>query len=142
MTPRSSNARWPRSGSARTRPGPVAVDDPADPRLAPYTAMRERDLVGRAGRFIVEGEVTLRVMLSTRARFGLESVLLAPERVLFPCPTSLTILERCDGARTLESIVSELAAEFEAPRDDIARDVDAMLGELAEKDFLQVDVGA
>jgi len=69
-------------------------------------------------------------------------VLLAPERVLFPCPTSLTILERCDGARTLESIVSELAAEFEAPRDDIARDVDAMLGELAEKDFLQVDVGA
>ncbi|MCJ2035857.1 TrmH family RNA methyltransferase [Methylobacterium sp. J-068] len=43
--------------------------------------MRERDLVGRAGRFIVEGEVTLRVMLSDRARFGLESVLLAPERL-------------------------------------------------------------
>lgn len=43
--------------------------------------MRERDLVGRAGRFIVEGEVTLRVMLSARARFGLESVLLAPERL-------------------------------------------------------------
>lgn len=62
-------------------PKPVAIDDPADPRLAPYTAMRERDLVGRAGRFIVEGEVTLRVMLSGRARFGLESVLLAPERL-------------------------------------------------------------
>ncbi len=43
--------------------------------------MRERDLVGRAGRFIVEGEVTLRVMLSGRARFRLESVLLAPERL-------------------------------------------------------------
>ena len=42
--------------------------------------MRERDLVGRQGRFIVEGEVTLRAMLSGRARFGLESVLLAPGR--------------------------------------------------------------
>lgn len=60
---------------------PIAIHDPADLRLAPYTAMRERDLVGRAGRFIVEGEVTLRVMLSGRARFGLESVLLAPERL-------------------------------------------------------------
>jgi tRNA G18 (ribose-2'-O)-methylase SpoU len=67
--------------AAAPRPAPVAIDDPADPRLAPYTAMRERDLVGRAGRFIVEGEVTLRVMLSARARFGLESVLLAPERL-------------------------------------------------------------
>jgi tRNA G18 (ribose-2'-O)-methylase SpoU len=59
---------------------PIPVDDPADPRLAAYTAMRERDLVGRAGRFIVEGEVTLRVMLSDRARFSLESILLSPER--------------------------------------------------------------
>lgn len=43
--------------------------------------MRERDLIGREGRFIVEGDVTLRVMLSPRARFALESILLAPERV-------------------------------------------------------------
>ena len=59
---------------------PVAVEDPADPRLAPYAAMRERDLVGRAGRFIVEGEVTLRLLASDRSRFRAESVLLAPER--------------------------------------------------------------
>lgn len=59
---------------------PVAIVDPADPRLAPYAAMRERDLVGRQGRFIVEGEVTLRLMASPRARFRTESVLLAPER--------------------------------------------------------------
>ena len=42
--------------------------------------MRERDLVGREGRFIVEGEVTLRVMLSDRSRFSLESILISPER--------------------------------------------------------------
>lgn len=60
---------------------PVAIEDPADPRLAPYAAMRERDLIGRHGRFIVEGEVTLRRLLSARARFRTESILLLPERV-------------------------------------------------------------
>ncbi len=59
----------------------IPIDDPADPRIAPYAAMRERDLVGRAGRFVVEGEVTLRVLLSGRARFAAESILLAEERV-------------------------------------------------------------
>ena len=66
-------------------------------------------------------------------------VLLAPERVLFPCPTSREILARCDGERTLGSIVDELAAEFEAPRAAIAADVDAMLGDLADKGFLRAE---
>lgn len=59
----------------------IPVDDPLDPRIAHYRAMRERDLVGRAGRFVVEGEVTLRVLLSGRARFRAESILLAHERM-------------------------------------------------------------
>ncbi|GLS46859.1 TrmH family RNA methyltransferase [Methylobacterium brachythecii] len=59
----------------------IFIDDPADPRLAPYAAIRERDLVGRQGRFIVEGEVTLRLMLSAASRFRTESILLLPERV-------------------------------------------------------------
>lgn len=37
----------------------LPVDDPDDPRLAPYRDVRERDLVGREGRFIVEGAVVL-----------------------------------------------------------------------------------
>ena len=61
-------------------PEPIAIDDPDDPRLAAYRAVRERDLVGRQGRFIVEGEVTLRMLFSPGARFAAESVLLAPER--------------------------------------------------------------
>ncbi|WP_407519983.1 TrmH family RNA methyltransferase [Methylobacterium oryzisoli] len=60
---------------------PIPLDDPADPRLAPYAAIRERDLVGRQGRFVAEGEVVLRVLLSGRSRFCAESVLLAPERL-------------------------------------------------------------
>lgn len=66
-------------------------------------------------------------------------VLLAPERVLFPCPTSHEILARCDGARTLAAIVDELAAEYAAPRAAIARDVEAMLGDLADKGFLRAE---
>ncbi|GJD35498.1 tRNA G18 (ribose-2'-O)-methylase SpoU [Methylobacterium aerolatum] len=60
---------------------PETLTDPADPRLDPYARMRERDLVGRAGRFVVEGEVTLRLLLGPRSRFRAESVLLAPERL-------------------------------------------------------------
>jgi tRNA G18 (ribose-2'-O)-methylase SpoU len=61
-------------------PIPETITDPDDPRLEAYTRMRERDLVGRAGRFIAEGEVTLRLLLGRRSRFRAESVLLAPER--------------------------------------------------------------
>lgn len=55
------------------------VSDPDDPRLAPYRSVRERDLVGREGRFVVEGEVVLRLALA-RGRFALESVLVVPAR--------------------------------------------------------------
>ena len=59
---------------------PLPVADPDDPRLEPYRAIRERDLVGRGARFIVEGEVVLRLMLA-RGRFRLESVLLSRRRL-------------------------------------------------------------
>ncbi|MEI7931954.1 MAG: RNA methyltransferase, partial [Alphaproteobacteria bacterium] len=44
----------------------VRIDDPDDPRIAAYRQVRERDLVGREGRFIAEGEVVLRVLLGSR----------------------------------------------------------------------------
>ena len=59
----------------------VRVDDPADPRVAAYTAVRERDLAGRGNRFIAEGEVVLRVLLGPRSRYAVESLLLAEKRV-------------------------------------------------------------
>jgi tRNA G18 (ribose-2'-O)-methylase SpoU len=58
---------------------PIRITDPQDPRLEPYGAIRERDLVGRQGRFILEGEVVLRPMLARRC-FRLESVLLSARR--------------------------------------------------------------
>ena len=56
------------------------IDDPGDPRLAPYRDIRERDLVGCQGRFIAEGRVVLNVLFSAR-RFEAESVLLLENRV-------------------------------------------------------------
>jgi pyrroloquinoline quinone biosynthesis protein D len=66
-------------------------------------------------------------------------VLLAPERVLFPCPISRAILERCDGSTSVGAILDALAAEYDAPRDEIARDVTALLADLAGKGFLRLN---
>lgn len=41
------------------------VTDPDDPRIAGFRAVRERDLVGREGRFIAEGEVVLRGLVQS-----------------------------------------------------------------------------
>lgn len=45
-------------------PVPIAIDDPCDPRVAAYRDIRERDLVGREGLFIAEGEVVVRLLLA------------------------------------------------------------------------------
>ena len=66
-------------------------------------------------------------------------VLLAPERVLFPCATSVTIIERLGGGRDLGELVGALADEFEAPRDTISADVRRMLQGLADQGFLAVE---
>ncbi len=56
------------------------VDDPGDPRIAAYRDVRERDLVGRQGLFVAEGEVVLRV-LTASPLMDCVSVLLAEKRV-------------------------------------------------------------
>ena len=59
---------------------PFIVDDPDDPRIAAYRNIRERDLVGRHGRFIAEGKVVLDLLLSAR-RFEAESALVLESRL-------------------------------------------------------------
>jgi tRNA G18 (ribose-2'-O)-methylase SpoU len=58
----------------------IRITDPDDPRAAPYRDVRERDLVGRQGRFIAEGEVVLRV-LANSPRYAAESVLVDERRL-------------------------------------------------------------
>ena len=63
-------------------------------------------------------------------------VILAPERVLAPDDIAVEILKLCDGVRSVEQIVDQLAATYTADRTDIGRDVVAMLQDLADKGFL------
>jgi tRNA G18 (ribose-2'-O)-methylase SpoU len=51
-------------------PDLILIDDPNDPRVAAYRDIKERDLVGRQGLFIAEGETVLRAFVRD-----------APERV-------------------------------------------------------------
>ena len=44
----------------------VRIDDPEDPRIADYRAVRERDLLGRDGLFVAEGAVVLAVLAASR----------------------------------------------------------------------------
>jgi tRNA G18 (ribose-2'-O)-methylase SpoU len=57
----------------------IPIDDPADERIAAYRDIREKDLVGRQGRFIAEGEVVLRVLLGGSRHRPL-SLLIAAKR--------------------------------------------------------------
>ena len=63
---------------------PVRIDDPADPRIAGFVSIRERDLTGRDGRFIAEGTVVLRMLGSAQVRangFACDAILLLENRL-------------------------------------------------------------
>ena len=59
----------------------ISITDPDDSRIAPYRAVRERDVTGRGERFVAEGEVVLRLLLSGDRRHGVESVLVTERRI-------------------------------------------------------------
>jgi pyrroloquinoline quinone biosynthesis protein D len=63
-------------------------------------------------------------------------VILAPERVLAPDEIAVEILQLCDGARSVEQMIDQLAAKYAAERAAIGTDVIAMLQDLADKGFL------
>lgn len=63
-------------------------------------------------------------------------VVIAPERLFVPDEIAAEILRRCDGTASIASIVDALACEFDAPREEIARDVLALVAELHEQGVL------
>jgi pyrroloquinoline quinone biosynthesis protein D len=63
----------------------------------------------------------------------------APERLFVLDPIALEILQRCDGAASVSAIVDDLAAKFTAaPREQILRDVGAMLQDFADKGVMSL----
>jgi len=63
-------------------------------------------------------------------------VILAPERVLAPDEIAVEVLQLCDGIRSVEAMINQLAKKYAADRAAIAIDVIAMLQDLADKGFL------
>jgi tRNA G18 (ribose-2'-O)-methylase SpoU len=62
----------------------IEITDPADPRIAEFTSIRERDLTGRHGQFIAEGTVVLSMLAKAHAGSGpvrAEKLLLLRNRV-------------------------------------------------------------
>jgi tRNA G18 (ribose-2'-O)-methylase SpoU len=57
---------------------PIPIDSLADPRLAPYRNLKDRDLAREGGRFLAEGEHVVRRLLESGV--ATESVLLAERR--------------------------------------------------------------
>jgi tRNA G18 (ribose-2'-O)-methylase SpoU len=63
----------------------IPIDDPDDPRIEPFRQVRERDLVGRRGGFVAEGEVVLAKAVAA-GRHALTSLLLDEKRVAALAP--------------------------------------------------------
>jgi pyrroloquinoline quinone biosynthesis protein D len=63
-------------------------------------------------------------------------VVMAPERLFVPDEIAAEILKRCDGNASVAAIVEALAREFDAPREEIAADVIALVAGLCEQGVL------
>jgi pyrroloquinoline quinone biosynthesis protein D len=70
-------------------------------------------------------------LVEDRVRGGHQ--LLAPERALTPSNVAIEILRLCDGERSFDAIVDDLAGRFEADRGLIETEAGAFLEDLANK---------
>jgi pyrroloquinoline quinone biosynthesis protein D len=89
-----------------------------------------------SGRLLIGAGTVPRLPRHIKLRFD-ESrqrwTLLAPERVLVPDEIAVEILQRCDGVTTVGSIAEALAGKYEAPREEVERDIIELLQDLADK---------
>ena len=81
--------------------------------------------------FVVGGAGSLETEREARAW-----VLLSPERVIEAEGPASEILRRCDGTRTVATIIDELAVVYAAEREVIAQDVTEMLADMVSKRLL------
>lgn len=65
-------------------------------------------------------------------------VLLAPERAITLDQVGHAILSEVDGLRSFGEITADLAAKYDAPQEQIAKDSAGFLGALRERRFLEV----
>ena len=92
------------------------------------THARTRTLVNGDSRPVMPRHIKLRHDAG-RGRW----IILAPERVFDPDDIAVEVLKLCDGERTVSDIAAQLAKEYNAPENEIASDLIAMLQDLADK---------
>jgi hypothetical protein len=64
-------------------------------------------------------------------------LLLVPERVLFPCPTTVELMERLARPTRFGAIVADLARDYDASAETIRADVAELLSGLMEKGYVR-----
>ncbi len=90
-------------------------------------------------RVIIEPTSVPRLPRHVKLRFDKQRnrwVILAPERVLVPDEIALEVVKRCTGKASVAAVVEDLAASFDAPREEIESDVTRLLQDLADKGFV------
>ncbi|WP_269932510.1 TrmH family RNA methyltransferase [Aminobacter sp. HY435] len=124
----------------------IRIDDPADPRVGAYLDIRERDLVGREGRFVAEGKVVLNVLFGAR-RFEAESALVLENRLAGMAET-LALAHPDMPVYAVSAAVMDAIAGFHMHRGILAigrKDepavVDDLLAALPERALVAVPVG-
>jgi pyrroloquinoline quinone biosynthesis protein D len=91
-------------------------------------------------RVAVAGASVLRFAPHARFRFDAVRqawVLLMPERLLLPDEQAVAVLRLIDGDRDADAIVAALGRQYDAPCEEIASDVLAMLQDLLDKKVLR-----
>ena len=88
-----------------------------------------------------------RPRLSARARLQTDKatgrpILLYPEGVLVLNSTGQSIVDLCRGDLTLQEIIAQLAAKYQAPADSVAQDVIAYLDRLRAINLLETSAAA
>jgi len=126
---------------------PTHVNDPDDPRIAAFRDVKERDLTGRQGLFVAEGEVVLRVLASEASRCEPVSVLIAEKRL----ENLREVLERLPGdvpVHVAPQAVLNAVAGFDLHRGILALgrkpevvDPDVLLDSLPERAVVVVACG-
>jgi coenzyme PQQ biosynthesis protein PqqD len=70
-------------------------------------------------------------------RLSGEPVLMFPEGVLFINPAAHDILKQCDGSATVKDIITALAEEYDAPTEELGKDVLDCLIDLQQRKLLE-----
>ncbi|GAA0216112.1 tRNA G18 (ribose-2'-O)-methylase SpoU [Brevundimonas nasdae] len=123
------------------------VSDPQDPRIAAFRDIRERDLTGREGLFIAEGEVVVRVLASDASECRPRALLLAEKRVAALADVIAALPDDAPVYVAAQDVLDQIAG-FHLHRGILALgekppvlSLDAVLGEVRAQDVFVVASG-